>query len=287
MFRWFTDATDLRAYADAIEPFQRTCEAYLTKQHNLDGYCHACASITRFKVNSGELFGQEPNLREGLICERCGLSNRNRLLASAILEERRWGSNSRVLLFERFSLLYDWLKTIFPELIGKEYLSEVQIPGTIRNIHGIEVRHESMTRTSFANNSFDLVLHNDVLEHVYDYLSALADSFRILSPNGVLIFTTPFFLRLPNNLNKATLNADGTITHHAEPEYHGNPMNSDGALTFHHYSWRLVEAVRAVGFRQAGVGVHYNVFAELVSNNHPDFAHGNMLPIVIRGRKSA
>ena len=285
MFRWFTDANDLRAYADAIEPFQRKCETYLKNQERVDGYCHACDTITRFKVNSGALFGEEPNLREGLICERCGLSNRNRLLASAILAEGSWLPSTRVLAFERFSLLYEWLKSVFSEIIGTEYFGDAQLPGTMRTIYGLEVRHELITRSSFANNSFDLIVHSDVLEHVYDFTGALADCFRILSPRGVLIFTTPFFLRLPDNLEKATRNSDGTITHHAAPEYHDDPLSSQGVLTFHHYSWPLVDALSKVGFMRAEVGINYDVFSGFVSNNHPDFNHGNMLPIIIRGKK--
>jgi hypothetical protein len=61
-----------------------------------------------------------------------------------------------------------------------------------------------------------------------------------MASHGVMIFTTPVFIRLPDYLEKATLNADGSITHHAEPEHHGNPLNPEGVLTYHHFAWPLV-----------------------------------------------
>jgi SAM-dependent methyltransferase len=240
-----------------------------------------------FGVSGYGSFGDQPNLREGLVCRGCGLSNRNRLLMATILAEREWEAGAPMLTFERLTTLHDQLRQRFPGLIGTEYLGGDAAPGAWKAIYGVDVRHESITGASFATGSFDLVMHNDVLEHVFDYRAALSECFRLLAPGGVMIFTTPVFIHLPGNQLKATLNADGSVTHHAEPEYHGDPLNPQGALTFHHFAWPLVADITAAGFTDAELGVHYDPLCGLVSNNHPDFGHGNMLPIVLRGRKPA
>jgi SAM-dependent methyltransferase len=285
LFQWFSEVDRARAYADAIAPYQRKCESYLERKQEAPGYCHACDAVTTFVVQAGALFGSQPNLREGLVCRNCGLSNRNRLLAAAI-GECAWARGTRVIAFERLSGFYRYLSTRFANLVGTEYLGEDVAPGSARYIGGVQVRHESMTRTSFQDGAFDLVLHNDVLEHIFDYKSALNECFRILSDAGVLIFTTPVFIRLDSTSEIATLNSDRSITFHGEPEYHGDPISSSGALTFYHYGWSLVDSVREVGFTDVQLGINYDVFSGLVSNNHPDFDNGNMLPMVIRGRKS-
>lgn len=46
------------------------------------------------------------------------------------------------------------------------------------------------------NNSFDLLLALDLLEHVEDDIGAIKEFFRILKPNGTLILTVPAFMFL-------------------------------------------------------------------------------------------
>ncbi len=100
-----------------------------------------------------------------------------------------------------------------------------------------------------------------------------------------LIFTCPFFFRLDRELQKARILADGSLELLMEPEYHGDPINPQGALTFYHYGWGLLDDLIRCGFRDVRVGVNYDVFSGLVSNNHPEYEYGNMLPIIIRAVK--
>ena len=48
-----------------------------------------------------------------------------------------------------------------------------------------------LERTPFEANFFDVIILNDVLEHVIDERKALNEMCRILSPNGSFIITTP------------------------------------------------------------------------------------------------
>jgi SAM-dependent methyltransferase len=56
---------------------------------------------------------------------------------------------------------------------------------------GREALLSSIERMPFADNSFDLVLALDVIEHVPDDLQALRELFRILRSGGTLLVTVP------------------------------------------------------------------------------------------------
>ena len=51
-----------------------------------------------------------------------------------------------------------------------------------------------VTNLEFNDNSFDLVIMMEVLEHVKEPKKALSEIYRVLSDNGKLIMSTPFIL---------------------------------------------------------------------------------------------
>mgnify|MGYP003643707936 FL=1 len=58
----------------------------------------------------------------------------------------------------------------------------------------------------FANNSFDIIFCNHVLEHIPDDTKAMEELFRILKPNGWGIF------QIPQDLKRETTFEDNSIT---------------------------------------------------------------------------
>ncbi|AEG61042.1 class I SAM-dependent methyltransferase [Desulforamulus ruminis] len=58
---------------------------------------------------------------------------------------------------------------------------------------GLMARRESVTRLSFEDQSFDLVLCLDVLEHLENDQKALEELKRVLRPGGLLLITVPSF----------------------------------------------------------------------------------------------
>jgi len=46
------------------------------------------------------------------------------------------------------------------------------------------IRNEDVTRLTFADSSFDLMITNDVLEHVPSYEDAYRELFRVLAPGA-------------------------------------------------------------------------------------------------------
>lgn len=284
MFTWFNGKHDFLQYVTQIKSYQLEAERYLSSQNEISGYCAACRGVRKFTVNAGVYFGPLPNLREGLVCE-CGLGNRNRLIYSAIALEAENYADVQMAILERTSVLFQRLQEIYPEIIGSEYIGTDVQGGTMHTAGGISVRHESITGLSFSSCSLDVIVHNDVLEHVFDYKKALEELYRVLRKGGTLIFTCPFFFRLDREIQKARILPDGSLELLMEPEYHGDPINPQGALTFYHYGWGLLDDLILCGFRDVRVGVNYDVFSGLVSNNHPEYEYGNMLPLIIRAVK--
>lgn len=111
---------------------------------------------------------------------------------------------------------------------------------------------------TFASNSFDLICTSDVLEHVSQYRAALEECARCLRPGGHLVLSVPFALHEHNTLVRAQMCADGSIKHHTEPEYHGNPLDNTGLLCFYHFGWDLLDDMRAAGFVDARVRVYWS-----------------------------
>lgn len=131
------------------------------------------------------------------------------------------------------------------------------------------VRHEDVEQLSFADGSFDLVLSNDVLEHVVNPAKALEEAYRILRPQGELLMTVPFHLGLEKSVRRAEI-VDGKLVHLLPEVYHGNPVSGEGSLVFTDFGWDFLQQMRAAGFARAelrfywsevyghlGVGQHY------------------------------
>ena len=85
------------------------------------------------------------------------------------------------------------------------------------------LRHEDVERLSFAGASFDLVVSNDVLEHVAEPAAALGELYRVLRPGGELIFSVPFWIDREATVRRAE-RAGGEVRHLLPPAYHGDPL---------------------------------------------------------------
>lgn len=65
-----------------------------------------------------------------------------------------------------------------------------------RGADPVETRIEDACSMSFANNSFDVVISCETVEHVHDPERAIREMARILRPAGSLLLSTPNYLSL-------------------------------------------------------------------------------------------
>lgn len=90
------------------------------------------------------------------------------------------------------------------------------------------MRCENLECLTYDDESFDLFITQDVMEHVYDPEKAFKEINRVLKPGGMHIFTVALYNR--NSITRATF-ADGKVNHRYDAEYHKNPIDpQNGSL---------------------------------------------------------
>lgn len=243
------------------------------ESYNLPGYCRVCEREVEFLVDRqcGATEDQGiwlPNWRERLVCPHCGLNNRQRMMAFAARNAVRSYRDRLpdVYLMEQVTSIFHWMTTSVPQAqcTGSEYLGEDVPPGKI--IKGI--RHEDVERLSFAEGSFDLIISNDVLEHVVNPRKALEESFRVLRPRGELLMTVPFHLGKEQGERRAEL-VNGKLEHLLPPVYHGNPVSDDGSLVFTDFGWDFLQDIREAGFSKAELHFYWSeAYGHLGAGQH-------------------
>jgi SAM-dependent methyltransferase len=94
--------------------------------------------------------------------------------------------------------------------------------------HGF--RCEDLESLSFADESFDLVITQDVMEHVLNPALAFAQIARTLKTDGAHLFTVPLLNKSRPSQARAKRSEDGSTIYLCSPEYHGNPIDPQGSL---------------------------------------------------------
>ena len=227
----------------------------------VDGFCLPCNTPVQFLVDrqSGgyEIEDRKwiPNWRERLQCPICSMNNRQRLIAGLVKQqiERLSSKTAMVYFMEQVTPIFNWAKENFAnyEIIGSEYLGSHFSGGQI--VKGI--RHEDVTKLSFSENSLDLIVSNDVFEHVPEPARAFEECSRVLKPGGMLLATIPFHSASDVSVTRAFV--DATEIRHVLPQvFHGNPVSDQGSLVFTDFGWDIIEIISNSGFSDVGIEIY-------------------------------
>ncbi|MDD2768894.1 MAG: methyltransferase domain-containing protein [Methylococcus sp.] len=227
----------------------------------VNGYCSLCGSVQPLSVRwdyagtdgNGTIF---PAWTEIAACGCCGSNSRMRALFSYLTEKLAVAADAEIYIAEQVTEYYRRLKARYPNLVGSEYLGTDLAPGETVHREAEFIRHEDITRLSFQSGRFDLIITQDVFEHVPDYRSAFSECRRVLKSGGHLLFTVPFFYHQPDTEIRAAVSASGEIEHLLPPEYHGNPLGG-GALCFQHFGWDLLGSLKQAGFSEATAALYW------------------------------
>ena len=105
-------------------------------------------------------------------------------------------------------------------------------------------RNEDLERQTFADGSFDVVITQDVMEHVYDPSAAFREIARTLKPGGSHVFSVPLVNKHQPTQVWATRNRDGSPNFLHEPDYHGNPVDPRGAPVTMRWGYDIVDYIK-------------------------------------------
>ncbi|WP_071592239.1 glycosyltransferase [Pseudanabaena sp. PCC 6802] len=207
-----------------------------------------------------------PNFRETCVCSESKLNNRLRGLLRLINYKGLWNllTKGNVYMTECITPFYQYLIDLNPYMVGSEFLGEAIPLGSQKD----GVRNEDITNLSFSDSMFDVLISNDILEHVPSYNKAYAEVYRVLKPGGYLFLTVPFDSNRQEHLIRATVNQDGSINHIEPPEYHGNPLNLDeGILCFQIFGWQLLDELKEAGFQSAKTVFYWSYLHGFLGDN--------------------
>lgn len=214
-------------------------------------FCPVCGNIAPIVMI-------KENLRESCLCTRCKSFNRQRQRAYVLCKSlssvkrkrihslRQLASDVDLVIYntECIRAIHNNLSTmknyICSEYYGPHYKSGDMVNGLL---------HEDLMNLSFKDESIDVVLSSDVLEHVPRPYDAHREIWRVLKPNGRHIFTVPFYQTEFLDETRAVHDENGALNFIKAPQYHGDPLRPDEALVYTIFYLQMLVEMRKIGFR--------------------------------------
>lgn len=178
------------------------------------GWCACCRNETDFEETGVWL-------RDQYLCRHCQSIPRFRAI-NLILDKYFPGWEQQRL--HESSPCNDFISAYSADYSSSYFFGDVE-PGCEYN----GARCENLEELTFATDSFDLFVTQDVLEHVFNPGRAIGEIMRVVRPGGAHVFTAPKQRDLRSTVQRATLE-NGEIQHLLEPQYHGNPIGDGRAL---------------------------------------------------------
>jgi len=183
------------------------------------GYCVTCDSDATF-------VSLHPWLRDNFKCQNCGSIPRERAIMLTI---ERFFPNWRVLAIHESSPGGRGASLKLSKQC-KDYIGTHFFPGFPPGEIHKGWRCENLEDQTFPDESFDLIVTQDVMEHIPNPEKAFAEIARTLKPGGAHIFTVPIVRKDQPSQIRAELDENGEVRHLLPEQYHGNPVDQKGSL---------------------------------------------------------
>lgn len=194
------------------------------------GICPICEKRTLF-VELDEW------LRDYYLCVYCKSIPRNRAIIFVL---ERFFPRYRIMKIHESSPggpASDKLQKECPDYTPTHLYPDLR-PGEYKN----GIRCENLEEMTFEDNSFDLMITQDVLEHILNPDRAFREIGRILKPGGAHVFTVPMYRR-KKTLVRA-IETDRGIEYMEEKKYHGNPIDEKGSLVTREWGEDIVGYIK-------------------------------------------
>jgi hypothetical protein len=222
-----------------------------------EGHCPCCENNTIFE-------GRDSWLRDHFRCLNCGSIPRERAL---MLIVDKYYPDWRDLKIHESSPSQrgasERLKMDCRNYIPTQFFPD-ETAGEITN----GIRNEDLENQTFPDEYFDIVVTQDVMEHVYDPGKAFSEIARTLKPGGAHIFTVPLVNKHKKSEVWATKGNDGEPVFLYEPEWHGNPVNAKGSPVTMHWGYDIKDFIKNETGHETIIeyidDLHYGVRAEYI-----------------------
>jgi SAM-dependent methyltransferase len=225
---WLTSREFVTEAARSLK--HRTWRSGILTGNVRQGHCPICERETVF-VQAG------PWVRDTLRCIRCRSIPRWRAIVHVMeLEFPGWQSLSMHESSPGGAASAKFARGC-AHYVGSHYFPGVA-PGSMER----GMRCENLEQQTFADASFDLVVTQDVFEHVLHPEQGFQEIARTLKPGGAHVFTVPWYYWKKATVVRA-VEENGVIRHLLPPEYHGNPIDASGALVVTDWGIDFVDIV--------------------------------------------
>lgn len=249
-----------------ISPTDVTPKVFTDWQY-VRGLCNICGQPARFFFSDSSLY------REQLVCEHCRSTSRYRSIARGILMALKEftgieaealallpkeGKNPVRIYDTQQAFRFEVCAYPIPDFLRKcNWISLTLSSYNPAKPLGVnlspDTTNQNLERLTFADNSFDIVITSDVMEHVRLDTQAHAEIARVLCPMGIYLFTVPHNWAWPHNLIRVDIVDPGDPTsdvHLLPAEYHGdaNSPSGGGVLAYRAYGRSLQSELETLGF---------------------------------------
>ena len=198
------------------------------------GFCPICEREVVFSA-------EQAWFRDYLLCSGCGSIPRERALMRVIAE---CFPNYKELTIHESSPCSRGtsikLRQECPDYSTSHYFEHV--PFGQKDAH-TGYRCETLESLTFKDNSFDLFVTQDVMEHIFNPDLAFREICRVLKPGGAHIFTVPIINKHKKSEVWACQNEQGETVFLKPAEYHGNPIDEKGSLVTMHWGYDIVSYI--------------------------------------------
>lgn len=222
-----------------------------------EGFCPCCEQETIFLANDSWL-------RDSFLCTKCGCKPRERALMVTI--EKYYPEWPQLSIHECSPIKRG--ASIKLGKYGQNYLASQYYPKHPLGEMVDGFRNEDLENQTFPDESFDLVITQDVMEHIYNPAKAFAEIARTLRPGGAHIFTVPIINKHKKTEVWATKGNDGEPVFLHKPEWHGNPVDSKGSPVTMHWGFDIVDFIKETSGLESTIeyidDLHHGIRAEYI-----------------------
>lgn len=214
------------------------------------GRCNICGRKTIFWVPEVS----ELSVRNSMLCMHCGSSSRNRYVAMVVLRQVMGEREPTASGITKLSQIpgFKMLNTdpdgamaramgASPTCFCSGFYPDIE-PGKEVSPY---VYCQDLSRLTFDGGCFDVVVTEDVLEHVREYEAAFSEIYRVLKAGGCHIFTIPFSFDR-NTVHRVVVRGDDD--HEIlPPEYHYDALRGE-ILTYRTFGLDVYDMLASIGF---------------------------------------